>query len=68
MTTLAPATERPAYAGLVTRSVAFFGDLVVINAIAFTVAIGIGLVASVLSSDELKVGLDEVLDAVQQPG
>jgi uncharacterized RDD family membrane protein YckC len=64
MTAVAPATERPAYAGLVTRSLAFFGDLVVINAIAFAVGVGLGLVASVLSASDLKVGLGEALAAI----
>jgi uncharacterized RDD family membrane protein YckC len=64
MTAVAPAAGRPAYAGLVTRSVAFFTDLVVINAIAFAIGVGAGLVASVLSANDLKVGFDEVLAAI----
>jgi uncharacterized RDD family membrane protein YckC len=59
-----PPEQRPAYAGLVTRTVAFFSDLVVINAIAFAVGIAVGLVASVVSSNDVTVGVGEVLAAV----
>src|SRR5215212_3348630 len=49
----------PAYAGLVTRSVAFVVDLLIVNAIALAVTAGIGL---------LVAGLDPGKGSVELPG
>jgi uncharacterized RDD family membrane protein YckC len=52
--------SRP-YPGLVTRAVAFVGDMVIVNAIALVVTLGIGLVVSALDPGKNAVGLPEVL-------
>jgi uncharacterized RDD family membrane protein YckC len=49
----------PAYAGLVTRSVAFVVDLLIVNAIALAVTAGIGVLVS---------GLDPGKGSVELPG
>jgi uncharacterized RDD family membrane protein YckC len=52
---------RPAYAGLVTRAVAFAIDLLIVDAIALAVTVGIGVIVTAVSPGSGSVGLPEVL-------
>ena len=49
------------YPGLVTRTVAFVVDMVIVNAITFSVTLGIGLVVSALDPGKNTIELPEVL-------
>jgi len=52
--------SRP-YPGLVTRTVAFVVDMLIVNAIALAVTVGIGLVVSALDPGKNSIHLPEVL-------
>jgi len=49
------------YAGLVTRSVAFLVDVLIINAIGLAVTVGVGLIVSALDPGQSSVELPAVL-------
>jgi uncharacterized RDD family membrane protein YckC len=52
---------RPVYAGLVTRSAAFVIDVLIIDAIALAITVGIGLVVTAVNPGNGKVDLPEIL-------
>jgi uncharacterized RDD family membrane protein YckC len=52
---------RPAYAGIVTRAVAFVVDLMIVDAIALALTVGIGLVVSAVNPGNGSPDLPEIL-------